>query len=137
MELYLVKSVLTTLALAAAIFQGATMAQLRGWFRILPLPRRALVPAHRAGGALTFLLTLAVLVLCLYAVGQGARLYSARLYLHAVAGGLAAALLLAKVVFANFARRLLRWGLAVGTAAGICLLVVFLSGALPYFLGRA
>ncbi len=135
MELYLVKSVLATLALAMAIFQGASMAQLRGWIRLLPLPKKALVPAHRAGGALTFLLTLGVLALCLYTVGQGARLYSGRLYLHAVAGGLAAALLLAKVVFANLARRLLRWGLAVGVAAGVCLLVVFLSSALPYFLG--
>ncbi len=135
MELYWVKSVLTTLALALAVFQGASMAQLRGWIRVLPFPRKALAPAHRVGGALTFLLTLTVLALCLYAVGKGARLYSGRLYLHAVAGGLAATLLFVKVVFANWMRGLLRWGLAVGTGAGVCLGIVFLSSALPYFLG--
>jgi len=138
MTMHWIKSILTTLALALGLAQLLSMAQLRGWIGFLPIPKKALLRLHRWGGIAALAVVLLVLGLCLYVYfDQGWTLsgFSLRLLLHAILGALATLVLLAKVVITNRLRRLLRWNTALGIAAGLLLLGLFLTSALWHFIG--
>ena len=130
------KVIVATALLAVAVIQALEQALLYKWIRVRNLNRRLVVRLHRIGGATAVVLILAVLAACWYTwLGLGYPLNTVRVVAHAVLGGLAAAILAIKVVFANFYREGLKYTLPLGISAGTLLLGVFLLTALPRFLG--
>jgi len=130
------KVILATALLGIAVVQALEQAMLYRWIRVRNLNRRLVVRLHRIGGATAVVLILAVLAACWYSwLGLGYPLNSVRVVAHAVLGGLAAAILAVKVVFANFYREGLKYTLPLGISVGTFLLGVFLLMALPWYLG--
>jgi hypothetical protein len=122
--------------LGLALSQALEQALLYKWVRVRNLNRRLVVRLHRFGGATAVLLILAVLGLCWYTwLGLGYPLSTVRVAAHAVLGGLASVVLLAKVAIANRFRQYMRFTLPLGISAGSLLLGIFLITALPHFLG--
>ena len=54
MSLEMLKSIVTTIALALALGQALGMAQVRGYVRLLPLDKKRLRMLHRRGGIAVF-----------------------------------------------------------------------------------
>jgi hypothetical protein len=134
--LTILKAILTTVVLGVALVQGLEQALLYRWIRVRKLNRRLMVRLHRAGGGIALLLTLSVLVVCLYSwLGEGYALSSVRVVAHAALGCLATVILLTKLVIANRFRKYLRYALPLGLSSGALLLGVWLLTALPKFLG--
>jgi len=131
MSLEMLKSIVTTIALALALGQALGMAQVRGYVRLLPLDKKRLRMLHRRGGIAALVLTLAVAVTCV--VGFGYELYSPRVKAHVVMGVLAILVLLLKVAITNRFRRYLRYNTALGATAGLLILGTFITSALWYF----
>ncbi|MBC8449591.1 MAG: hypothetical protein H8D78_17815 [Chloroflexi bacterium] len=136
MSLQMVKSVLTTVLLLVAIAQALSMAMVRGWVKVKLLPenRRRLREGHRWGGIAALVLTLALALTMLSPLYEP---YSARSWAHAVMGGLAALVLLPKVIITRRFRRYLRYNTALGTIAGLLILGTFISSALWFFVDVA
>ena len=132
MSLEMLKSIVTTIALALALGQALGMAQVRGYVRLLPLDKKRLRMLHRRGGIAALVLTLAVAVTCV--VGFGYELYSPRVKAHVVMGVLAILVLLLKVAITNRFRRYLRYNTALGATAGLLILGTFITSALWYFI---
>ena len=131
MSLEMLKSVVTSVVLALALVQALWMAQVRGYVRLLPFAKRRLRQWHRWGGIAVLVGALAVAVACV--CGLGYRLYSIRAQAHAAMGALAILVLLLKVAIANRFRRYVRFTLALGAAAGLLILGIFVTSALWYF----
>ena len=135
MSLETLKSIVTTVILALALIQALGMLQVRGYLRLLPVKKRRLPQLHRRGGIAVLVLTATVAVICMS--GFGYVPYSPRLKAHAVMGALAILVLLVKVAISHRFRRYLRYlrlTLALGAAAGLLILGVFVTSALWYFL---
>ncbi len=129
------KAILTTILLFLAFLQVLEQAVLRDKVR-LRIDKKVAATLHRLGGIVSLEIAQVVLGLCLYAAhGQGYLLGTERLIAHAVLGGLATAGLLLKVLISNAFPRLLRWQAVLGVAIFSAILGVFLTGALPHFLG--
>jgi hypothetical protein len=135
MPLPILKTVLATLAIVLALEEAWTMAEVRGFTKLLPRRPKVLVRIHRWGGVAALILLLVIISAGLYAVFVlGYRLYTPRLWAHASLGLLAAVALTAKVVASNRQRRWLRHSLALGIASGSLMLGAFLFGAVWYWL---
>ena len=90
-------------------------------------------PAHRAVGALAFLLSLPVAAYCLYGIGFAPRPFNARTLVHSVAGCLFYGGFAAKVLLVQ-ARRVPGWALPV--AGGLLFTTIvagWLTSALWFF----
>jgi len=133
MSLEMLKSVVTSVVLALALVQALWMAQVRGYVRLLPFAKRRLRQWHRWGGIAVLVLTLTVAVVCVFGIGGRYVYYSPRALAHAVMGALAILVLLLKVAIANRFRRYVRFTLALGAAAGLLILGIFVTSALWYF----
>lgn len=140
MSLQMLKSVVTTVVLALSMVQALWMAQVRGYVRLLPFEKAALLRHrkrlrrwHRWGGIAVLVLTLAVAVMCVFAIGGRYASYSPRVLAHLHMGALAIVVLLLKVAITNRFRRYLRFTLALGAAAGLLILGTFVASALWYF----
>jgi hypothetical protein len=131
MPLEMLKSLVTTLILALALVQALSMAQVRGYVRLLPFKRRQLRLSHRWGGIVVLVLTLVVALICAFGVGYAP--YSLRAKAHVAMGVLAILTLLLKVAIARRFRRYLRFTLALGATAGLLILGTFATSALWYF----
>ena len=131
MPLLMVKSILTTVVLGLSIAQAISMPQLRGSWRLLPLPPRRLRTWHRWGGDATLILTLTIAVICI--IHAPFRTYPLRVPLHAAMGTLAAVVMFLKVVIARRFRRYLKHVWILGAVAGVCVLGTFAASALWYF----
>lgn len=131
MSVEMLKSVVTTIVLALAVAQALSMAQVRGYVRLLPVEKKRLVQWHRLGGAATLLLALAVAAMCVF--GERYAYYSPRVQTHAVMGVLAILVLFLKVAITHRFRRYLRFTLALGAAVGLLILGTFITSALWYF----
>jgi hypothetical protein len=135
MSLKILKSLVTTVVLVLALIQALEMLQVRGYLSLLPVKKRRLRQLHRRGGIAVLVLTVMVAVICMSSFGYV--LYSLRVKAHVVMGALAILVLLVKVAISNRFRRYLRYLrliLALGTAAGLLILGVFVTSALWYFL---
>jgi hypothetical protein len=135
MSLETLKSLVTTVILALALIQALEMLQVRGYLSLLPVKKRRLRQLHRRGGVAVLVLTVTVAVLCMSNFGYV--LYSLRVKAHVVMGALAILVLLLKVAISNRFRRYLRYlrlTLALGTAAGLLILGIFVTSALWYLL---
>lgn len=129
------KAVLTTVLFSLALLQATEQAVLRGKVR-LRIDKNVVAALHRFGGIAALEIAQVVLGLCLYATfGLGYLLGTERLVAHAVLGGMAVAILLLKVLVSNASPRLMRWQAVLGMLAFFTILGVFLTGALPHFLG--
>lgn len=129
------KAVLTTVLLFLAALQALEQAVLRGKVR-LRIDKKVAATLHRLGGIVALEIAQVVLGLCLYAAfGLGYLLGTERLIAHAVLGGIATAGLLLKVLISNAFPRLLRWQAVLGALVFFAILGVFLTGALPHFIG--
>jgi hypothetical protein len=131
MSLGMLKSVLATFVLLLAVGQALTMAQVRGYFKLVPLAPSRLRRWHRWGGDATLILTWLVAAICV--VHMPFSTYSLRVPLHAVLGSAAALTLLVKVAMARFFRRHLRYAPILGAIAGFSVLGTFAASALWYF----
>lgn len=132
MNLETVKSIATTIVLLLAFLQALGMAQVQGAFRLLPIEKQTLRRLHRGGGITVLLLMALVAAACVF--GEGPRLHPLRVGVHAAAGSLAMAVLLAKIVITHRARRLLRFNKALGGVAGTLILVAFIASVVWYYL---
>lgn len=135
MSVLMLKSVLTTVALALAAAQALTMAQVRGYVRILPGSRQRLRRAHRWCGDSTLVLAVVVAGLCL--TTQSYAPYPAYVPIHAALGTVAILTLALKIALARRFRSQLRYALALGSLAGLLILGVFITSALRYFISYA
>ncbi len=131
MPVVMLKSILTTVVLALAGVQALTMAQVRGYIRVLPVSARRLRSAHRWGGDAALFSTIVVAGLCL--TTQSYAPYPAYVPIHATLGSLAILALVLKVVFARRFRKQLRYALALGSVAGFAVLGTFAASALLYY----
>lgn len=132
MSITMIKSILTTIALALALVQGLEMAQLKGYLHLLPIEKRKLRSLHHAGGVAALFLLALVAVLCI--VSQGFYFSSLRVRLHALLGAVAILVLVVKVLITNRFRQYLRYNNALGVFAGLLVLSIFLLSALWYFI---
>ncbi len=129
------KAILTTVLLLLAFLQVLEQAVLRGKVH-LQIDPKAVAALHRLGGIVSLEIAQVVLGLCLYAAyGLGYLLGTERLIAHAVLGGIATAGLLLKVLISNALPRLLCRQAVLGTITFFAILGVFLTSALPHFLG--
>ncbi len=129
------KAILTTALLALALLQALEQAVWRGKVRVR-LDKKVVITLHRLGGIIALEIAQIVLGLCLYAAFcLGYILGTERLIAHAILGGIATAGLLLKVLISNAFPYLLRWQAVLGTLTFLAVLGVFLTGALPHFLG--
>jgi len=136
-DLTMFKSIVATILLVLAVIQALEQALLYKWIPVRNLNRPLIVRLHRLGGATAVVLILLVLGACWYTwLGLHYPLSATRVVAHAVIGGLVSVILLAKVVFANWARQYLKYALPLGISAGTGLLAIFLLTALQFFLGR-
>ncbi len=134
MPLPVLKTVLAALVLLLALEEAWTMAEVRGFTRLLPRRPKALVRIHRWGGVTALILVLLIISIGLTGIFLfGYRLHSPRLWVHASFGALAAFALTAKVIASNRQRRWLRHSLALGIAAGTLILGAFVFGAVWYW----
>ncbi len=129
MSILLIKSVLTTVVLVLAGTQALTMAQVRGYIRILPGSKERLRATHRLCGGTALLLLVVIAVLCLITES-----YPGHVPIHVLLGTLAILVLATKVAIALRFRSELRYALALGSVAGLSVLGTFLTSALPYFI---
>ncbi|MCX7682565.1 MAG: DUF6529 family protein [Anaerolineae bacterium] len=132
MNLETMKSIATTVVLLLALLQVLEMAQVQGSLRLLPVEKQRLRWLHRGGGIVALLLMFLIAAACVF--GEGLRFYPLRVGIHAVAGSLAIAVLLTKVVITRRARHLLRFNKALGGIAGVLILVTFAAGVVWYYL---
>ncbi|MGC8825498.1 MAG: DUF6529 family protein [Anaerolineae bacterium] len=132
MPITMIKSILTTIALALALVQGMEMAQLKGYLRLFPIEKRKLRSLHRAGGVAALFLLALIAVLCI--VSQGFYFSSLRVRLHALLGAMVILVLVVKVLITNRFRQYLRYNNALGAFAGLLMLGTFLLSALWYFI---
>jgi hypothetical protein len=134
MPLPILKTVLASLAVLLALEEAWTMAEVRGFTKLLPRRPKVLARIHRWGGVAALVLILVIISIGLSAIFiLDYRLYSPRLWAHASLGVLAALTLTAKVIASNRQRRWLRHSLALGIAAGTLVLGAFLFGAVWYW----
>lgn len=131
MQLFMLKSILTTLVLLLAIGQGVAGARLRGHLKWLPFAARSFRAWHRWGGGAALLITLSVAILCV--THSPFTTYSLRVPLDAGLGTLAAVIMAVKVIIARRFRGYLRYAPALGIAAGLSVLGCFATSALWYF----
>ena len=134
MSILLLKSILTTIVLVLAVIQALSMAQVRGYIKIMPIPPRTLRLVHRWGGDIALILALVVAVICLQTQYYAA--YALHVPLHVAFGTLAILTMLIKFGIARRFRRRLRYALALGITAGLSVLGVFSASALLYFMSR-
>lgn len=132
MSIVMLKSVLTTVVLPLAGLQALTMAQVRGYVRILPGSKQRLRLAHRWCGDSALLLAAVVAVLCL--TTQSYAPYPAYVPIHAALGTAAVVAMLGKVVLARRFRGQLGYALPLGAVAGFSVLGTFAASALLYFI---
>jgi hypothetical protein len=132
MSITLIKSILTTVALALALLQGLEMAQLKGYLHLLPVEKRRLRDMHRAGGVTALFLLALIAVLCI--VSQGFSFASLRVTLHAILGAVVILVLVVKALITNRFRQYLRFNNGLGALAGLLVLGIFLLSALWYFI---
>jgi hypothetical protein len=134
LPLPILKTVLASLAVLLALEEAWTMAEVRGFTKLLPRRPKVLVRIHRWGGVAALILVLVIISVGLLAVFVfGYRLHSPRLLAHASLGVLAALALTAKVIASNRQRRWLRHSLALGIGAGTLIAGAFLFGAVWYW----
>lgn len=134
MPLPILKTLLASFAVLLALEEAWTMAEVRGFVKLLPRRPRVLVRIHRWGGVAALILVLVIMSVGLYAVFVlGYRLHSPRLWAHASLGVLASLALTAKVIASNRQRRWLRHSLALGISAGSLIAGAFLFGAVWYW----
>ncbi len=138
MALVELKALFTTITLALALVELATMGQVRGYVRLVNLPPRTLVRVHRWAGVALTIFALIVMVLCLYAIfGLGYNLGFSRIKVHAPLGAAMAVILVAKVLASNGHRRYLRYALKAGLLAFGLAVGTFVFSALWFYLGLA
>ncbi len=134
LPLPILKTILASLAVLLALEEAWTMAEVRGFTKLLPRRPKVLVRIHRWGGVAALILVLGIISIGLSAIFLfGYKLHSPRLWTHASLGVLAALALTAKVVASNRQRRWLRHSLALGIAAGTLVFGAFLFGAVWYW----
>jgi hypothetical protein len=134
MPLPIVKTVLASLAVLLALEEAWTMAEVRGFTKLLPRRPKVLARIHRWGGVAALIVVLVIISVGLSAIFiLGYSLYSPRLWAHASLGVLAAVALAAKVIASNRQRRWLRHSLALGISAGSLIFGAFLFGAVWYW----
>lgn len=132
MNLEMIKSIATTVVLLLAILQALGMAQVQGYVRLLPIEKQKLRRLHRGGGIAALLLMLLIAAICVSE--YGVRFHPLRVGVHATAGSLAIAILVAKVAITRRARHLLRFNKALGAVAGTLIMVAFIASVVLYYL---
>lgn len=132
MNYEMMKSIAATLVLLLALLQVVWMAQVQGFLRLLPVEKRTLRQLHRGGGIAVLLLMVLIALACVF--GEGLYFRPLRVGIHAVAGSLAIAILVAKVAITRRARHLLRFNKALGAVAGILIMVAFIASVVLYYL---
>lgn len=132
MSITMIKSILTTVALALALVQGLEMAQLKGYLRVLPIEKRKLRDLHRLGGVTALFLLTLIAVLCI--ATQGFYFSTLRVTLHALLGAVVILVLIVKALITNRFRQYLRFNNGLGALAGLLVLGIFLLSALWYFI---
>ena len=132
MSVLMLKSILTSVVLLLAVGEAFSGLRLRGYFKRVRLPVKALRLWHRVGGDVTLALTTVVGIICVSNLGFS--LYTFRDRAHAALGVVAGLAMVLKVVMARRYRRLLRQALKIGAVAGFSLLGTFVFSALWYFL---
>ena len=132
MSVLMLKSILTSVVLLLAVGEAFSGLRLRGYFKRVRLPVKALRLWHRVGGDVTLALTTVVGIICVSNLGL--TVYALRVPAHAGLGALAGLAMVVKVVMARRYRRLLRQALKIGAVAGFSLLGTFVLSALWYFL---
>jgi uncharacterized protein DUF6529 len=119
------------LVLAAA--QAVTALWMYGRLPGVSAAPRALGVVHRATGFVAFVLSLPVAAFCLYGYGFAPEPFSARTFVHSIAGCAFYGAFAAKVVFVH-TRGLPKWALPViGALLLIAVVVAWLTGALWLF----
>ncbi|SRR6266487_2061917 len=133
LEVYSLKSLLTTIALGMAVVQVVLALWL---YRKLPLagaPPRQVGMTHRVIGTAAFVLTLPVALHCL--IAYGVQFTSLRITIHSIAGCFFYGVFVAKVLFVQ-SKRLPGWTLPVaGGMLAILLGVLWYTSALWYYNG--
>lgn len=119
------KAWLTTFAVVFAIVQLVT-----GRWLSRPAAPAWAAPVHRWSGRVAILLTVPVLIHCIYALGFQS--YSVRVLVHSVFGCIFYGLFVAKMLTLSFTRRdaMPRWVLpSLGVAVFVALAIVWLTSA--------
>lgn len=138
MDLVNLKALLTTAALLLALFELATMGQVRGYIKLVKVPPRTLVRLHRWAGVVLTIFALVVMVLCLYSIfGLGYNVGFSRTKVHIPLGAGLVLVLIAKVLASNGHRRYLRYALKAGLLAFGLAVGTFVFSALWFYLGLA
>ncbi len=130
------KIIVTGVTVILALLEGLSMAQVHDWIHLVPIRTGLLARFHRRVGGITLGLVLLVFALCMYSLfGRNQGLVTLHAQAHVAFGTLAILALVAKVAIYNGAKKYVNLTPLLGGVAGVSLLGIFLTNALPYLLG--
>ena len=127
MSLGQIKAYATGLVFIIAVLQMLEMIQVKGYVKFLPVSRKTLTSAHRAGGVIALLLSIAIALGCVFGENPGS--YA---LIHILAGAALVIVLAFKAAISLRLRRLYNLTLPLGIVAGALALFIFVTKAVPY-----